>query len=93
MSEKKILKATHEGTLPIGDVTLNVAVLEDGTRVISQSSIFKAFGRIGNADEQRQILECSIDPLLLMLRTYNPLLVPIWRVCSILLLTKRNQGQ
>jgi len=44
MTEKK-LKATHEGKLPIGNVELNVAVLEDGTRLITQSAVFKAFGR------------------------------------------------
>lgn len=41
----KKLKATHEGKLKIGDVELNVAVLEDGTRIITQSAVFKAFGR------------------------------------------------
>lgn len=42
---RKMLKATHEGKLKIGDVELNVAVLEDGTRVITQSAVFRAFGR------------------------------------------------
>ena len=41
----KKLKATHEGILPIGNTELNVAVLEDGTRIITQSAVFKAFGR------------------------------------------------
>ncbi len=41
----KKLKATHEGKLKIGETELNVAVLEDGTRVITQSAVFKAFGR------------------------------------------------
>ena len=45
MSEEKLLKATHEGKLPIGETILNCAVLENGIRVISQTSIFKAFGR------------------------------------------------
>lgn len=43
--EKKILKATHEGKITIGENELNVAVLENGTRIITQSAIFKAFGR------------------------------------------------
>lgn len=44
--ENKV-KATHEGKLKIGEngTELNVAVLEDGTRVITQSAVFKAFGR------------------------------------------------
>lgn len=45
MNNSKLIRATHEGVLPIGDVTLNVAVLEDGTRIITQSAVFKAFGR------------------------------------------------
>lgn len=40
-----LLKSTHEGKLEIGDSELNVAVLADGTRVITQSAVFKAFGR------------------------------------------------
>lgn len=41
----KILNATHQGELPIGDIVLPCAVLEDGTRLITYSAIFKAFGR------------------------------------------------
>jgi hypothetical protein len=41
----KLLKATHEGKLTLGAVTLEVAVLDDGTRIISRNAIFKAFGR------------------------------------------------
>lgn len=37
--------AKHEGILKIGDAELDVAVLEDGKRIISQGSVFKAFGR------------------------------------------------
>lgn len=42
---KRLLKAEYRGVLPIGNVELNCAVLEDGTRVLSVSSVFKAFGR------------------------------------------------
>jgi len=45
MDNNKLLKATHEGKITIGENELNVAVLEDGTRVITQSAVFKAFGR------------------------------------------------
>lgn len=41
----KTLKATHEGTLKIIDKFLPCAVLEDGTRVLTQSTIFNAFER------------------------------------------------
>ena len=39
------IKSTHNGTLKIGEIDLNVAVLEDGTRIVSTNSILKAFGR------------------------------------------------
>lgn len=32
--ETKLQRATHEGVLSIADIELDVAVLEDGTRVI-----------------------------------------------------------
>lgn len=41
----KVIKATHEGKIQLGETELNVAVLEDGTRLINYSAIFKAFGR------------------------------------------------
>jgi len=45
MSENKLIKATHEGSIPIGKVNLRVAVLENGKRIITQSALFDAFGR------------------------------------------------
>lgn len=39
------LKATHEGELKLGEKTLNCAVLDDGTRVLSASAVFEAFDR------------------------------------------------
>lgn len=38
-------RALFSGLLPIADVELHCAVLDDGTRVLSASSIFKAFKR------------------------------------------------
>lgn len=47
----KILKATHEGTLSLGNAKLDVAVLENGQRIITHSGVFHAFDRTprGNA--------------------------------------------
>ncbi len=45
MAKQQILKAIHEGKLKIGDIELDCAVLEDGTRILSRSAIFRAFGR------------------------------------------------
>lgn len=44
MTVKK-LKATHEGTLVIGEATIDVAVLENGQRIITQTGVFKALDR------------------------------------------------
>lgn len=43
MSE--LIKATHQGKFIIGSIEINCANLADGTRVVSKSAIFKAFGR------------------------------------------------
>lgn len=41
----KKLKATHEGVLKIGETNLDVAVLENGKRIITQAGVFKALDR------------------------------------------------
>lgn len=41
----KRYKATHEGLLKIGETSLDVAVLENGQRIITQSAVFKALDR------------------------------------------------
>jgi len=43
--ENTLRKSTHEGTLNIGGSELDVAVLEDGTRIITQSAVFRALDR------------------------------------------------
>ncbi len=45
IKEKDIVKATHDGVLPIGDIKLDVAVLQGGQRIITQNSVFSALGR------------------------------------------------
>jgi len=52
---EKILKATHEGVLKIGDKELAVAVLEDGSRIISRNAIFRAFGRTKRGRKKDEI--------------------------------------
>lgn len=41
----KMLKATHEGELVLGDKKLSCAVLNDNTRILSAAAVFKAFDR------------------------------------------------
>ncbi len=42
-------KATHEGSIRLGDVEIAVAVLENGERVITQSGFMRALGRARQA--------------------------------------------
>lgn len=41
----KRLKAINEGKIHIGEMNITCAVLEDGTRIITYSAVFEAFGR------------------------------------------------
>jgi hypothetical protein len=51
----KIPKATHEGDLEIGNTTIHAAVLEDGTRVLSEREMMAALGgKRGGAHWQRK---------------------------------------
>lgn len=43
---EKVLKATHEGVLTIGDSILHCAVLEDETSVLTQGDFLGAIGRV-----------------------------------------------
>ena len=47
------LKATHTGELHIGSATIECAVLEDGTRVLTQSSFLHAIGQSHKPAGQR----------------------------------------
>lgn len=42
---RSIAAATHEGELIIGDMRIECAVLDDGTRVLSQGTVLSALGR------------------------------------------------
>ena len=50
---KIIPKATHAGNLKIGDMVLPCAVLEDGTRLLTQEGFLKAIGRSGKPAKGR----------------------------------------
>ena len=54
---EKILKATHQGSLKIGDKELECAVLENGARVISRNAVFRAFSRTkrGRAKKETRV--------------------------------------
>jgi hypothetical protein len=50
-------KATHEGTLRIGDEEISCAVLEGGQRVLSQAEFLEALGRHRKANVRKEGLE------------------------------------
>lgn len=51
----KIPKALYRGILPIAGVELDCAVLDDGTRILSATSIFTAFDRPRRANSRLEI--------------------------------------
>ena len=65
--ENKLPKATHEGLMPINEVKLNCAVLDNGVRILSQSAVYKALDRpvrskvkVGNrADQMPSFLDAN----------------------------------
>jgi P63C domain len=59
----KIHKALYEGPIPIGDLELDVAVLDDkdNTRVINMTSVFKAFGRVPRSNNRLINIPAFID--------------------------------
>lgn len=71
--DKSIPKATHEGELHIGDLTIPCAVLEDGTRVLSESGITYALlgSRSGASRRIRQKSLESGAPIPLFLAPSN----------------------
>ncbi len=44
-SENEVKKINYRGDFKIGDINIDCAVLEDGTRLISKKSVFECFGR------------------------------------------------
>lgn len=54
-NDEKILKATHQGTLRIGEKEMACAVLDNGIRVISRNAIFRAFGRTKRGRKKDEI--------------------------------------
>src|SRR5271167_4854146 len=43
----KLPRATHQGTLHIGNIEIPAAVLDDGTRLLTQWGFYRAIGRSG----------------------------------------------
>ncbi|MBS5784593.1 MAG: P63C domain-containing protein [Clostridium sp.] len=54
--EEELLKAAYQGKLTIGDTLLSCAVLEDGTRILTATALFDAFGRPRRGRRRRTLL-------------------------------------
>lgn len=67
-----IPRALYAGLLPIGDVELNCAVLENGTRVLSASSIFTVFGRSRKGINSRLEIDGTKIPPFLAAKNIEP---------------------
>jgi hypothetical protein len=73
---KVLPKATHEGILTIGDMEIPCAVLEDGTRVLTQSGVMVALGRARQA-KGRQYYDADVNlPAFLTAKNLKPF-IPI----------------
>lgn len=62
-NSQSILKATHFGKLNIGDKDLTCAVLEDGSRIISKSAVFRAFGRTKRGRKKGEVRVADMPEL------------------------------
>ena len=68
---KDLPKATNEGILVIGDMEIPCAVLEDGTRVLTQSGVMVALGRARQA-KGRQYYDSDVNlPAFLTAKNLN----------------------
>ncbi len=73
---KAIPKATHEGILSIGGMEIPCAVLENGTRVLTQSGVMVALGRARQA-KGRQFYDADVNlPAFLTAKNLKPF-IPI----------------
>lgn len=69
---KVLPKAKYEGTLTIGEMEIPCAVLEDGTRVLTQSGVMVALGRARQA-KGRQYYDADVDlPAFLTAKNLKP---------------------
>lgn len=65
--------ATHESTIKLGDLDIDCAVLEDGTRVISERAMTRAFGgKRGGSHWKRMKEDGSRLPVYISAKNYLP---------------------
>lgn len=75
MTEKnKKPKAMYKGKLPIGGLELECAVLDDGTRVLTQAAVFKAFERPRKGMNSRLEIDGTRIPPFLAAKNLAPVI-------------------
>lgn len=81
-SVKHAPRATHQGTLRIGDLELSCAVLDDGRRVLTQSDFMRALGRARQA-KGREYYKGDVNlPAFLTAQNLKPFISEDLRVTS-----------
>lgn len=71
--EGDIPRATHDGQIKLGDLEIEVAVLEDGRRVISERAMTRAFGGKRGGSHWRRTKEGGANlPVYLSARNFSP---------------------
>lgn len=63
-SDLELLEATHVGNLKIGNASIGCAVLEDGTRLLTQSSFMRAIGRAGRPRKRTSFIQDEMPEFL-----------------------------
>lgn len=67
-----IPRAVYLGELPIGDVSIDCAILDDGRRIISTKSIFEAFGRTRKGQNSRLEIDGTKLPPFIAAKNLEP---------------------
>ena len=78
-ASEKVLRATHEGEVALAeDGVIPCAVLEDGTRVLTQTEFVKALGRTGNVKRGKVYLQerAAVVPIFLSANNLQPFVTP-----------------
>lgn len=79
---KGLPRATHEGTLTIGDMEIPCAVLDNGMRVLTQSGVMVSLGRARQA-KGRQYYDADVNlPAFLTAKNLRPYIPDKLRVTS-----------
>lgn len=94
---KKILKAEYRGEVVVGDMIMPCAVLEDGTRIISENGIYSNLGTSGGGirklrDEMQKRGKAPI-PLFLASKALEPFIDKVFEVKHLTPIKYENNGK